>query len=69
MTDTHKKFRTCVPRPSRIEEEERMETFIILADDDFSRCDDCGHQADVLTGSGDLLCADCVNIRAGMEDR
>ena len=47
-----------------------MENFILLADDDdVSRCDDCGRQADVLTGSGDFLCADCVNIRAGMEER
>lgn len=46
-----------------------MENFILLAEDDESRCDDCGQQADVLDGSGDYLCADCINIRAGMEDR
>jgi len=46
-----------------------METFIFLAeDDDVTRCDDCGHQADVITGSGDFLCTDCMNIRAGMEE-
>lgn len=36
-TNNHEKFRTRVPSLSRIEEEVQMETFILLADDDFSR--------------------------------
>lgn len=44
-----------------------MSDYILFADDEDFRCDDCGKKAILVTGGGDILCEYCYGISLGME--
>lgn len=44
-----------------------MSDYILFADDQDFRCDDCGKRAILVTGCGDILCEYCYGISLGME--